>query len=33
MLSIIGIMTMVLFPVLVPLAVHLAHVLADWRTA
>ena len=32
-LSIIGIMTMVLFPVLLPLAVHVVDVLTDWRTA
>jgi hypothetical protein len=31
MLGIIGIVTMVPFPVLLPLAIHLAHVLADWR--
>lgn len=33
MLSIIGIMTMVLLPVLLPVAVHVVHVLTDWRTA
>jgi hypothetical protein len=33
MLSIIGIMTMVLFPVLLPLAVHVVHAMTDWRAA
>jgi hypothetical protein len=33
MLGIIGVMTMVLFPVLIALGVHAVHVVTDWRGA